>query len=364
MSKVRSRNSVLTEAQRNELVVEDFIYHILKSSEDEPDYLDEVVLSSESQRNFFKKIIAETGRGTQYNFIDKENSHLVAACNSIIINPSAEFIDQSKEIARIFLNQHSGKTADGVLIIARATISANTQRQSLIALIKLDYSTVLRQQRDAKQSTKVRLEEIIEALSEQAASVQKRALIQLDNTFSWDVLAVERKKSGAVLDTEDAITDYFKRFLGVRLKQNDSAITKQVVVACHKWAKQYDGDLGGKTPADIRHSVISLLDAYSEAELSFEEIKNQICRHSDAAEAEKMSSSFDSYMDETGLGGIVFSPKSGSIPKKDRKGEWITDAGIKVIWEGERNPNILDKKKQADGSFIITIKASTIDERE
>lgn len=361
---LRNRNSVLTQTQRNELVVENFIYYILKSSEAEPEYLDEVVLSSESQRQFFKKIIAETGQGTQYTFVDKATSHLVASCEAIIQNPDDSFIDHSKEIARLFLSQHTGQTADGVLIVARVTIINGLERQSLIALIKLDYSTVLRQQRDSEQSTKVRLEEIIEALSEQVAAVQKKALIQLGENFSWDVLAIERKKSGAVLDTEDAITDYFKRFLGVQLRKNDSAITKQVVVECHRWAKSYDGSLDGKTPADIRHSVITLLDAFSDGELSYTELRDRVCCHSDNAQAERMSASFDAHMDEVGLGGVVFSPKAGSIPNKDRKGEWLTDAGIKIIWQGERNPNILDKKKQADGSFIITIKASTIEERD
>jgi hypothetical protein len=361
---LRNRNSVLSQSQRNDLIVENFIYHILKSGEDEPECLDEVVLSSESQRNFFKKIISETGQGTQYNFTNKLASRLVDSCNLIISNPDSQFVEQSKQIAKLFLNQHSGQTADGVLIIARVTIISGVARQSLIALIKLDYTTVLRQQRNPSQTTRVRLEEIIEALSEQATSVQKKALIQLGENFSWDVLAVERKKTGAVLDTEDAISDYFKRFLGVRLKKNDSAITKQVVVECHKWAKSYDGDLGGKTPADIRHSVINLLDAFSDGELSYNDIKDRVCRHPNTEQAEKMLESFNAHMDEVGLGGISFSPKSGSIPAKDRKGEWLTDAGIKVSWQGERNPNTLSKEKQADGSYIITIRASSIEERE
>ncbi|MCW0921210.1 nucleoid-associated protein [Pseudomonas sp. RG1] len=362
---MRNRVSVLTEVQRNELVVENFIYHILKSGEDEPECLDEVLLSSDTQRAFFKKIISETGQGTQYTFVDKENSHLVTACNAIVEEPDIQFVEQSKEIARLFLGQHSaGQTADGVLIVARVTIISGTSRQSLVALIKLDYSTVLRQQRDAVQNTRVRLEEIIEALSEQAAAVQKKALIQLGDDFAWDVLAVERKKTGAVLDTEDAITDYFKRFLGVRLRVNDSTLTKQMVVACHRWARAYDGDLGGRTPSDVRHSVIGLLDAFADGELAYSEIKDRVCIHTDPAQVTRMKSSFDSHMDELGLGGVSFSPKPGSIPNKDRKGEWITDAGVKVIWQGERNPNILDKTKQADGSYIITIRATTVEERE
>ena len=361
---MRNRNSVLTQPQRNELIVENFIYHILKSDEEQPEYLDEVVLSTETQRTFFEKIISETGQGTQYNFTDKPTSHLVNACNSIITNPDTQFIDQSKEIARLFLNQHTGQTADGVLIIARATIPSGTTRQSLVALIKLDYTTVLRQQRDSHQATRVRLEEIIEALSEQASAVQKKALIQLSDDYHWDVLAVERKKTGAVLDTEDAISDYFKRFLGVQLRKNDSTLTKQVVVECHKWAKSYDGDLGGRTAADIRHSVINLMDAFVDGELTYEELKDRVCRHPNTTQAQRMSNSFDEHMNEIGLGGITFSPKPGSIPTKDRKGEWVTDAGIKVIWQGERNPNILEKQRQADGSYVITIRASSIEERE
>ncbi|MCF5354468.1 hypothetical protein GIW06_25080 [Pseudomonas syringae] len=141
-------------------------------------------------------------------------------------------------------------------------------------------------------------------------------------------------------------------------------MTKQMVVACHRWARAYDGDFGGKTPSDVRHSVIGLLDAFADGEIAYSDIKDRVCTHTDPVEVARMKSSFDSHMGELGLGGVSFSPKPGSIPNKDRKGEWVTDAGVKVIWQGERNPSILDKKKQADGSYIITIRATTVEERE
>lgn len=362
---MRNRSSVLTEKQRGELIVENFVYHIIRTDQDEPEYLDEVVLSSEEQKRFFRDIIAETGQGTQYAFLDRKTSTIVQICKPILENPDNNFIDQSRQLAASFLSYHSGgQTSNGVFIVARATVPDGTSRKSLLAVIKLDYSPVLRQRRLSGKLARVSLEEIVEALSEQKSSVQKRALIDLEENDNWDILAVERKKTGSVLDTEDAITDYFKRFLGVKLRENSSSITKRMVTECHRWAKSYDGDLDGRTPADVRHSLISLMDAYEDGELSYDEVKDRVCRHKNPELVKRMRRSFDNHMDESGLSGVTFSPKPNSIQKSSRKGKWETDTGIQVIWQGERNPNLLDKEKQADGSYIITIKANDISEND
>ena len=201
-------------------------------------------------------------------------------------------------------------------------------------------------------------------LSEQKNSVQKRALVDINNKFNWDVLAVERKRSSAVMDTEDAITDYFKGFMDIKLKETDSALTKRVVVACHQWAKNYDGDLEGKTPADIRHSVINLMDAYEKGQVDYDDLKECICSHTDQNQSQIMKQNFDVYMDQEGLGGVSFSPKPNSISGRARKGIWETDTGIQIIWNGVRSKEELDKTTLPDGSVVVTIKANNITEKE
>ena len=362
---MRNRSSVLNQNQRDELRVENFVYHIIKANEETPEYLEEVVLSSDTQREFFRGIIAETGQGTQYVFLNSETSTLASYCRNIVEDPDDNFIETSREIADSFLSYHTaGRTSDGVLIVARVTIPVAIERQSLIALIKLDYTPVLRQRRMEDGSARVALEEVMEALSEHKSSVQKRAIIDMGNNFNWNVLAVERKKVGAVLDSEDAISEYFKSFLTVRLKQNDSTITKKIVVECHRWAKNYDGDMDGKTPADIRHTVINLIDACADGELTYDELKERVCRHRDENQAQRILTSFDRHMDEAGFSGITFSPKPASVTNRDRKGEWETDSGIKIIWNGERNPNVLKKERQEDNSYLITIRANDITEKD
>jgi hypothetical protein len=364
---MRNRASVLTESQRSELIVEDFIYHIIKTGEEQPEYLDEVVIANDSQRAFFRDIIAETGQGTQYVFIEQDTSPLADFCRIIISDPDTQFNAISRQIASFFLSYHtSGRTSDGVFIIARVTIPLGLERKSLISLIKLDYTPVLRQNRlnTGGVSTRVELEEILEALSENKASVQKRAIIDVENNFDWHMLAIERKKTGSVLDSEDAITDYFQNFLGAKLRENNSTLTKRVVKECHQWAKNYDGDLGGMTAGDIRHKVISVIETFDKSEMSYEDLKARICLHHDNVQAQRISISFDEHMGQVGLRGVSFNPMLSSIRAKDRKGHWETDSGIKIVWNGERNPAVLMKTQQNDGSFIITIKANDIQEIE
>lgn len=359
-----TRASVLSEEQRRELQVENFIYHIIKKGEETPSYLSEVILANERQRTFFRDIIAETGQGTQYNFVD-ENSSFRTRCKNIVTNPVLNFVNESCELAQDFLSRHTGGSmSDGVLIVARVSIPINMERVSFIALIKLDYTPVMRQHRTALNENIVELEEVLEALSEQKISVQKRALVDINNKFDWDVLAVERKRSSAVMDTEEAITDYFKKFMNIKLKETDSALTKRVVVACHQWAKSYDGDFEGKTPADIRHSVISLMDAYENGQIDYDELKERICIHTDPNQSQRMKQNFDAFMDQEGLGGVSFSPKPKSISGRSRKGIWETDTGIQIIWNGTRSEDELRKATLPDGSVLITIKANNITEKE
>lgn len=362
---MRGRASVLSEEQRHELHVENFIYHIIKKGENEPEFLDEVQLANDRQRDFFRKIIAETGEGTQYIFIN-DTSHFQTHCYNIISDPEVNFVQESRNLAQEFLSRHTGGSmSDGVLIVAHVTIPINTERKSFLALIKLDYTPVMRQHRRISGTENiVQLEEVLEALSEQKASVQKRALVDINNNFDWNVLAVERKKSGALLDTEDAITDYFKNFMGIKLRENDSSLTKRIVVECHRWAKMYNGDKDGKTPADIRHNVISFMDTYEDIQLDYEDFRDSICSHSSPEESKKMKNDFDSFMSENGLRGISFSPKPKSIAGKSRKGIWETDTGIQIIWDGLRSSRELKKEILPDGAVKVTIIANNITEKE
>lgn len=360
---MRGRSSVLSEEQREKLQVENFIYHIIKNGEEQPEYLDEVHLANDRQKSFFRNIIAETGEGTQYKFIN-ESSNFQRHCKEIVENPHENFTQQSRDLAQEFLSRHTTTNmSDGVFIVARVTIPINTVRTSFIALIKLDYTPVMRQHRTQREGNVVELEEVLEALSEQKASVQKRALIDMSNSFEWDVLAVERRKTGKELDTEDAITEYFKNFMGIRLKQNDSSLTKQIVSECYRWANQC-AELEGKTPSDIRHIVISLMDGYADRQIDYDDVKNTVCIHSNPEKSERIKKNFDNFMADNGLKGISFAPKPKSIPGRSRKGIWETDTGIQIIWEGERTNKQLKVEHLADGSVKIIIRANTLIEKD
>jgi 3-oxoacyl-ACP reductase-like protein len=186
-----------------------------------PQYLDEVTLSV-SQEKFFTDKVIECARGTQYLFEDVNKSKTPVMCSEILNNPTLNFVNNSRELAEHFLVSHPNTASSGVLIITRVTMVINTVAKSFIAILKVDYTKVLQQVRDKKNPKLMTFKEIVDSLSEDKSAIQKRVLVDVGNNFKWDVLAVERGRVGQKQDTNSAITDYFKKFLSVKLRENYS----------------------------------------------------------------------------------------------------------------------------------------------
>ena len=106
------------------------------------------------------------------------------------------------------------------------------------------------------------------------------------------------------------------------------------------------------------------MDAFEDAQVDYDDLRDRICTHSNGDQRNRIEESFDLFMGEEGLRGISFSPKPKSISGRARKGIWETDTGIKVIWDGVRSSNELNKETLSDGSVQITIKANNITEKE
>ncbi len=350
------RPLVITESMRKSIIIHNFIYHILLISDDVVDYLSEVTLTK-NQEEFFGDMIAEASRGTKYDFIDPEHGNLSTSCKSILIDQSNNnFVSESEKIAFDFKAKHDKRMADGIVVVTTFSMIVNTERKRFIALLKLDYQSVLRQIRDKTDPKKVSFQEISDSLVEDKSAIQKRAIIDVSDTFDWNVIAVERTKSTAQQDTDTAIGEHYQQFLNVKLKESNSAITRKVITHTKLWAAKQEGLIS----SDIKSRVINYLEANDERSINLDDIRDLVCETPNTQRSLSLKDSFNTYMDEVNLSGTEFTSKSNSIPKKERKFTMKTNKNVTIAWEGEMEKAGIVKKTSGN-TVTITITANKID---
>ncbi|RIV97869.1 hypothetical protein [Vibrio harveyi] len=350
------RPLVITEVMRNSIEIHNFIYHIILKDSEEVDYLSEVTLTG-NQTNFFRDMIAEASRGTKYDFIDPDRSSLSLSCQSILSDRSDEnFVAESEKIALEFKKQHDKRMADGIVVITTFSMIVNTQRERFIALLKLDYQSVLRQIRDTTDPKKVSFQEISDSLVENKSAIQKRAIINVGTTFDWNVIAVERTKTTAQQDTDTAIGEHYQRFLNVKLKESNSAVTRKLISHTSNWAKKQENLI----PSDIKSRVINYLEANDERNVNVDDIRDLVCETDREEESASLKESFNAYMDEVNLSGTQFTAKSNSIPKSERTFRMKTNKNVIISWEGEMKKAGIHKVINGN-TVTITIVANKVD---
>ncbi|MCG9736501.1 nucleoid-associated protein [Pseudoalteromonas shioyasakiensis] len=352
------RALAISQAMRDSIKIHKFIYHILLTDEEEVDYLTAVTLT-EDQESFFQEMIAESSRGTKYKFIDAENAPLNTHCNNLIdsLDDNNLFIEQSKLIAHDFKAKHDKRMADGIVVVTTFSMLVNMQPRNFVAILKLDYKPVLQQIRDEEDPSQVKFQEITDSLLEEKAAIQKRALIDVGDSFDWDVIAVERGKSNADHDTDSAIGSHYKNFLSVSLLENNSAVTRKAISHSNKWAQQHEELI----PSDVKARVIRYIGAHGEQNINMDDIRDLICEHPDDTTKDRLKASFDTYMDNVELSGVQFTAKPDSIPNSDKRTKVKTNRNVVLEWQGEmRDAGVT--RVDRDGQTIYTITADNVND--
>lgn len=364
---MRDRISAVPAASINSLEVHEFIYHIMIQGTSLPEYLKEVSLTFD-QRKFFTEMIQECTKGTQYIFDERnkegkgeEESLLSTWCNEITQDPKKYFESNSKKIAKDFLRFHPNTAVSGILIVSRVTMEIDTETKSFIAIIKVDYTKVLQQIRNKNDNLKVSFKEISDSLAENKSAIQKRALIDVNNIFKWDALAVERGRVGKKLDSDKAITDYFERFLGVKLLANDSVYSRRVPSLVSKWA----GTVEGLSKSEAKATAVALINAHDGQVLSMDDIAVAVCAHENEDVHNERLISFKNFMgrEENAMEGVQFVARPASIPDSDKVNCYRTNKHVIVKFEGSPESNGIEiTSDNKTGEKLIIIRASKIDE--
>lgn len=363
--------ATFTAAVRESVQIESFIYHIIRKDVDEPDYNDQVSLNPE-QKTFFESCIRSACDGTQFVFTDPINNTCKADCEVILADVLAQLNPMSRRLAGRFFSAHNKSMSEGVFIVSVFSVLLNNNRHNLLAFLKVDYSTVYQQTvAHVNGQQVVSLTRVMDSLADSPKALQKWAVVDPTNTFSWNVLALQRDTVSAKKDTEVAISGYFKNFLQVTVRENASTLTKNTVSGVNEWARglpDLPEDMGR---SDFKARAINyfenvdtfstddfvtrVLGSYSSEEMSDEERTER-----DQLKSEHEASLRD-FLAEKGIAGQVFDSRPNSIPKSSRLTTLKTSTGVKVSYQGTRESNNIEVE-QIGNEQVITIRTVQLDE--
>lgn len=345
-----AKESVLTQADKDSIQIEEFIFHIIVESELNPIFLNQIDLTNE-QLNFFKNRFIEAAEGTQFLFTDKATSEVYKKCEVIIDDPKTNFYEMSRHLTASFKTHHSKKTSDGVFITSLVSMRGDTK---ILFLLKLDHKKVYEYKQKGEKTI---LQEIKNTFVEDKKAIQKIAIIDVGNYYLWDVLAYDRYPTNG-----KALSVFFSNFLAVHPRETPSVLTSNTISAIRQWSIANKRDLDpAQETSFYKNRCIEYLKSASK--VKFKDLIDLVILDEDELRKSKLEQSLKQFLQEKGLYGQSFVPNRGSLIKAERKNIRKTAEGIKIEWDGDANDvniEIPNKPNENDGLYHITIKTRDV----
>lgn len=348
--------SVLGQTQRDSLKIDNLIFHIIDPDIDDDNhviYLDEVELQ-DKQKSFFLDRLRDIAEGTQYLF--GENSvHLKEKCEQLL-NETNNFNQISRQITSDFAGRHAEQMSAGVFVIAVVTFLASAhQERKLVLFVKMDKRPSFSYNYEVRNGRTIAImKEVENALSETKAAVQKSAVIDVTQHFAWDVLAYDRVK-------KPLLSDYFKGFLGVINRHQDSELTRIAHATVKKWASRLPGESmpEGEDLFSFTGRALNYLQDHDQFDT--DGFIDAVIKDTNSERKANLSSALKEELVQAGVAGQRFVPKSDSIPTRLRKQVYKTAEGVTISFEGDKDVVGLRIDPQPDGGKIITITTNKLD---
>ncbi len=342
-----AKESMLTLEEREAIQIEKFIFHIIIKEDVNPRFLDAVEISDD-QRNFFKARLADAAQGRQYLFNDysetKEKSiQILSAVDE------GDFIRLSREIAYKFKSTHNKNTNNGVFIICTASTLRN---RKLLFLVKLDHKKIY--QYKVNDNNQALLQEVQDTFTEDKTAIQKFALIDVNPDVKWDVLVYDRS-SRAELGN---ITEYFKSFLGVYVRETEDDLTRKAVRTTREWATLNKSILN---PNQGVATYKNLAQSYLNNHEIFDTDKfiEAVIQDENEDRRAILKASFLQHLENIGLAYQEFHINKNALNKKITKNIRETAEGVKIEWEGTENDKNIEISDTPDANGLYTIRIQT-----
>ncbi|WP_145603099.1 nucleoid-associated protein [Yersinia intermedia] len=347
----KSIESVLSKGQIESLEISDFIFHIINADAegDKTIFLDSVTLA-EAQKAFFLNRLKECAKGTQYVFEDDVDS-LSEKCNKLVAGEK-NFVGTSKDITQSFAKLHAGSAADGLFVVSVVRyLRSPNEYKSLLFLVKLDKTATLTYSYEEKDGKKIAIiNEVPNALSESKQAVQKSALIDLSGSFAWNVLAYDRVDSN--------LTDYFRKFLSVKLRQTPSTLTIETHKAVRAWARLIPKE--SLPEGEDANTIIGRSISYFESCETFDTDRflESVIRHNDKKVRKVLTDELHEKLVGIGVAGQQFKPTPSSISRRDKTVIYETAEGVVITFVGDAAAAGLTRKTLPNGKEQITIETN------
>lgn len=344
-----AKESVLTTADKDSIKIEKLIFHIILKDQVAPIFLDKVIIT-ENQQKFFKARLSDAAQGRQHVFFTE--SSLRPKVVEILSADDDNFVRLSKEIAHQFKLAHTNNTSDGVFIVSVASI----ENRKLLFLVKIDHKTIYQYHLEGTQAL---LQEVKNTFSEDKSAIQKVALIDISDRVSWDVLTTDRGARGA----DNYITQYFRKFLGVNPRETDTDLTRKALGAARRWAMLNKVSIDPKQEVSLyKNRAKGYLLNHDRFDTT--EFIEAVIQDPDTNRREALKSSFHTFLQNEGIAGQTFTPKSNAIPSSVSKNIRKTAEEVKIEWEGEPKDHGVDipNTANANGVYEIKIRTSCIEE--
>jgi len=364
------KESVLTAAQVDSMSIDRLIFHVINvdaEGDDRVIELDEIQLDDD-QRTFFLDRIKSVAKGIQYDFLER-GVGTKQLCEQLVAKHDS-FVEASVDLTTNFANHHRKSMASGVFVVATVTIQyAEKAPLTLVFLAKFDHRSVYQIIVQAKldgTGQHAAMTKVANTLVEDKNAIQKSALVDISDKFAWGVLADERK-----LRPNGEVTDYFKNFLAVQLREVASVLTRRAVSKVREWARGIpEADmLETELRGNYGYRAVAYMNATAQGFFDLDTFIGAIVhdaddpREADDAELARanagrkrtLEDSLRMWLIDAGLENQKFQPKPKSLAKADRKQQWKTAEGVSLEFQGEPKDfgiTVGDRKDGLPGQLI------------
>lgn len=341
-------DSVLTHAQRESLEIVDFIFHVIDpEAPGKVIKLDEVHLQ-DRQKEFFLDRLRDIAEGTQYIFNQDEVN--LDEQGDQLLNERESFVEISYALTREFARLHSKNMSAGVFIVSTVKYLAQAHDwKQLVFLVKMDKQESFSYSYKEVEGKKIAvLNEIPNALNENKRAIQKSALIDPSDHFAWDVLAFDRVK-------KPFLGDYFRTFLGVVERHQDSDLTRRAYQVVRRWAKSiHKEQLPPREDLNTyRGRALNYLNDHDSFDT--DAFLDAVVKDNDEDRKAEHTGSLRNSLAEAGVAGQRFSPQPNSLTKPQRRQVYETREGVTIVFEGTLEEAGMHIEKLENGGSVVTI---------
>lgn len=312
-------------------IIEDFIFHVVHHGEEKPVLMDETPLGKYDV--FFKRRIAEILSGNKFEF--QSTSPFLSKIKAIQSRPG-KFVEISKDLAIDFHSRGDQRVKPGVMILIRAKINSTKQ----IILIKYDHEEVIYYK---KKGNKAVLDEITNTFSKSKEALQKAAVIPVAGSIS-DIIIVDKSE-------RQEITTFFKNFLGVKRKFNNSQLTQKIKECYLNTVKAHKSTLPTEYTSKVGNTFYHVIQNNNEfdpttfSQLIFGQYYT-----------EELANSFLLELKKVGIEGEIFDYDK-NIPQPKQK-KYKTAEGVAIQFPQEANDSV--QISHTDNMTKITITTSKL----